>query len=344
MNSNRYNFKAPEILQELEKLTLFFQKKYFAPDTVRTYGNYTGYFLEWLYPQGISIENVTYNHLLQFVGYCKKESKKPQNINTILIAVRHYFDMLSRSTIGINPATGLHVKGEVKTVPHDLLSTEQLHQLYENYPVYNERTQRNKTMAGLYVYQGITTDELRKLEPRHIYLKEGKIYLPGTNQGHHKSGMQPRKLKLRANQILELQEYLLVTRPKILHDLKTGIRQTQSTRPVCRSVSAGRKPDKINWPIIEQQLFISLNGSENLKPSIRFLMEDLRKISRSLSGSEVKDGQHIRKSVIANWLKEKDIRQVQYMAGHSKISSTEKYRAANLEELEEALKMHHPLS
>ena len=136
-------------------------------------------------------------------------------------------------------------------------------------------------------------------------------------------------LKLKANQILELQEYLLITRLKILDDLKSGKRQKESTR----------KPDQINWSVIEQQLFISLNGSEHIKNSVIRLMEDLRRINK-----RVQNGVQIRQSVIVNWLKEKDIRQVQYMAGHSSISSTERYRAANLEELEEALKMHHPLA
>ena len=90
--------------------------------------------------------------------------------------------------------------------------------------------------------------------------------------------------------------------------------------------------------MIDQQLFISLNGSEHLKQSIKHLMEDLRKIDE-----QVKDALQLRKSVIVNWLKEKDIRYVQYMAGHRSISSTERYRAANLEELEAALKAHHPL-
>ncbi|ELR68187.1 phage integrase family protein [Fulvivirga imtechensis AK7] len=322
----KYKFTHPEIIKQLNKLTSYFQeKKCFAPDTARTYCNYAGYFLEWLQTERLTPEGTTYNDLLQFVNHCKKAGRSTSNINLILISLRHYFDMLQ---LRVNPATGLHLRGETRAIPHDLLSANELHRLYESYPVYNARTQRNKVITGLYVYQGITTRELKKLEPGHIHLKEGKIYLPGTSHTRHKSGLQPRSLKLRANQILELQEYLLVTRPKILYDLKTGHRQTQSTR----------KPDKVNWAVIEHQLFISLNGSEKIKSTVSFLMEDLRKIN-----TRVKDGLYIRKSVIVNWLKEKDIRQVQYMAGHSKISSTEKYRAVNLEELEEALKIHHPL-
>jgi len=321
-----YDFQNPEIIIEQAKLASFFHKKRFAPDTIKTYCNYTGHFLEWFHTQQQPIRLATYNHLLQFINHCQKEGRAVRNINMVLTAVRHYYDMLQVSP---NPASGLYLRGEAKAIPHDLLNPEELHQLYEQYPVYNERTQRNKVITGLYVYQGITTDELKKLEPKHLHLKEGKMDIPGTKQTYNKGGRKSRILKLKANQILELQEYLLITRPKIINDLKTGIRQTQSTR----------KPDKINWPVIERQLFMSMNGSEYIKNSLKHLMDDLRKIN-----SQVKDAQQIRKSVIVNWLKEKDIRKVQYMAGHSSISSTEKYRAANLEELEEALKIHHPLA
>lgn len=323
----KYKFTHPEVIKQLHELASFFQqKKRFSPDTVRIYCNYAGYFLEWQQTRGLTAESTTYQHILQFIDHCKKEGRATTNINTILIAVRHYFDM---QQLRVNPATGLSLRGEVRTIPHDLLSADELHQLYENYPVYNERTQRNKVITGLYVYQGITTRELKLLEPGHIHLKEGNISLPGTSHTRHKSGIQPRKLKLRANQVLELQEYLRETRPKILHDLKTGQRQSEPTR----------KPATINWREIEQQLLISLNGSEQIKPSVWILMGDLRKLN-----PRAKDGQHLRKSVIVNWLKEIDIRQVQYMAGHGRVSTTEKYKAANLEELEEALKIHHPLA
>lgn len=319
---NRYDFTDLEILEEQANLASYFHQKKFAPDTIKTYCNYTGYFLAWL---EINPKSTTYNDLLQFVNYCKSEGRKTKNINTILTAVRHYFNMLQ---LNPNPATGLHVRGEQQTIPHDLLTPGQLHQLYEQHPVYNERTQRNKVITGFYVYQGIGTDELKKLALNHIHLKEGRIHIPDSKQTHHKGGRKARVLKLKANQILELQEYLLVTRPKIVEDIRTGEREKY----------ASRKPKEIKEEVLQHQLFISLNGSEHIKGSVKHLMEDLRKIDPQL-----KSAVQIRKSVIVNWLKEKDIRQVQYMAGHSSISSTERYRAANLEELEEALKIHHPL-
>ena len=106
---NRYDFTDTKILEEQANLASYFHQKKFAPDTIKTYCNYTGYFLEWL---EINPKSTTYNDLLQFVNYCKSEGRKTKHINTILTAVRHYFNMLqSRSAIRTNPATGLHVRG-----------------------------------------------------------------------------------------------------------------------------------------------------------------------------------------------------------------------------------------
>jgi integrase/recombinase XerD len=324
-----YNYIDPHIIEEQKKLSFFLHQKKYSPDSIRIYNNYTGYFLTWLTEQNLTTEATTYNDLLRFINYCRKENRSIRNTNMMLVAVRHYYSALQNlKEVDHNPAANLYLKGEVQRIPHDLLEKEMLDYLYEKYQTYNERTQRNKVILGLYIYQGLATDELKKLEPLHIKLKEGKIYIPGTKQTISKGGRQARLLKLEAKQILDLQEYLLVTRPKIVHNIKSGERKKQSTR----------KPDKINETALAYQLFISLNGSDEIKTSVRFLMDDLRKINPA-----VKDAMQIRKSVITQWLKEKDIRTVQYMAGHSSISTTERYRAANVEELEEALKIHHPL-
>lgn len=51
----------------------------------------------------------------------------------------------------------------------------------------------------------------------------------------------------------------------------------------------------------------------------------------------------IRSSVITHWLREHHLRQVQYMAGHRHISSTERYQLSHLEDLQSEIKRHHPL-
>ena len=51
----------------------------------------------------------------------------------------------------------------------------------------------------------------------------------------------------------------------------------------------------------------------------------------------------IKASVIANWLKKYNLREVQYMTGHKYVSSKERYRTDNLEDLQKELEKYHPL-
>ncbi len=76
----------------------------------------------------------------------------------------------------------------------------------------------------------------------------------------------------------------------------------------------------------------------NLTSVACWLMTTLRKQNK-----KIKDAQQIRSSVIVNWLKQYNLRQVQYMAGHKYISSTEKYKQEDLEDLQRQLELFHPL-
>jgi integrase/recombinase XerD len=218
-----------------------------------------------------------------------------------MLAVRYYFTWLqNQGQISYNPAAGISLKGAIRTVPHDLLEKAELEQLYESYAIKDERTHRNKVIVGLLVYQGLTREELETIRPEHLKLREGKIHIPATGK------QNSRILPLQPHQILDLQEYTLLIRPKL---------QSRSER-----------------------LFTGRNDTENLKNSLLHLNHALRKLN-----PKVKHAVQIRQSVITEWLKEKDLRTVQYMAGHRYVSSTERYQVTNLEDLKDALNKHHPL-
>ncbi len=310
----QYNFTSTWVNEKLNHYIGKMQEQKQPPDTIRRNRNYAGLLLKWTEERQKELHKITYNDLLHFIQHCHAEQIPPEQINTILIVLRHYFNTLK---VANNPAAGLILKGTRKRVPHDLLNRKELDELYEKYLVIDHRTQRNKVILGLLVYQGVMTQELHRLEPDHVRLKEGKIYIPGGIKGN------ARTLNLEAAQMMELQEYLQHTRETIVNEFK-------SYRP-------GRKTKKISERVY-QRLFMSLSGAGNLKPSLQSLMKALRKIN-----VKVKDAGQIRMSVISEWLKEKDLRVVQYMAGHRSVSGTERYQSINLEELEEALNQFHPL-
>jgi len=288
--------------------------------TIRQKSNYAGYFLQWLEAERLQPEDARYNDLLDFVDCCKSEGNSKKHINSKLRSIRSFYQYLKTQNPGIiNPATNLHLKGTHKKAISGVIDFTELETLYQSYPSETTRTKRNKIILGLLIYQGITTEELKQLEPTHLKLKEGKIYIPGNRRRNSHI------LELKPFQILDLHEYITEIRPKILNEI---------TAP-----KPSRKPDKINKTQIENQLFISINGSENIKNSLLHLFKAVRKTNPGIQNPK-----QIRAGVITYWLKTMNLRQVQYMSGHKYVSSTERYQAGNLENLQIRLEKCHPLS
>lgn len=319
MNKNPdYSF-APEIQSRLKGFKTYLQKLGNGENTIRQKLNYAGYYLKWLESEHLFPEDARYNDLLNFIDFCNLERNSKKHINSKLRSIRNFYEYLkTKNKDQLNPALNLHIKGIRHKLPSGILSYPALESLYQNYPDKTLREKRNKVILSLLVYQGITTGELHRLEPFHVKLKQGRIHIPGSR----KSGS--RELELKPFQILELHEYLMKVRPKILKQLK-------EPKPA-------RKPDKINQKRLKDQLFISINGSENIKNSLLHMFKGLQK-----ENPQVTSPKQIRSSVITWWLKNYNLRQVQYMAGHKYVSSTERYQLNNLDKLQEKLEKYHPL-
>lgn len=319
MKASKYKTVVNDHKQSISAFAGYLQNLGYALDTIRTETNYTAFFLAWLEEVQTPQAETTYNDLLCFIEQCTALGDSRSLINRKLSAIRKYYNYLLREgVVTKNPASGLFVKNKGERIPSNLLTGEELTELYENYPVVDLRTQRNKVMVGLLVYQGVTRQELERLEVIHVKLTTGKIEIPGSK---HSSS---RVLKLESTQILPLSQYITHTRNEILKG--NG----------CYGL--GRKPiakGDQNEPI---RLFISMYGVEDIKNSFLHLIRALRGQNPKLINA-----QQIRQSVITLWLRTKDLRTTQYMAGHRYVSSTERYQINHLEDLQDALDQFHPL-
>jgi integrase/recombinase XerD len=317
--AKEYNF-SEEIQNKLNRFKIHLQKLGSSENTIYQKINYAGYFLHWLEKENLQAKETRYNDLLNFIDYSKLEGKGTKQINRILQSIRNYYEYLKQKNPDIsNPAANLYLKGTSSKMPSDIISFAALEQLYQSAKTIDNRSKRNKIILGLLIYQGLTTEELKQLETSHLKLKEGKIYVPGNRR---RNG---RTLELRPFQILELYEYVNEIKPKIMNGIG-------KSRPA-------RKPNKINKERINEQLFISINGSENIKNSLLHMFRNIRK-----TNPEILNPKQIRASVIVHWLKNHNLRQVQYFAGHKHVSSTERYQMNNLESLQSKLEKYHPLN
>ncbi len=316
--SSDYIFNQ-EIQSRLKDFKTYLQKLGNGENTIRQKLNYVGYFLNWLENEHLLPEDARYNDLLNFIDYCNLDGNSKKHINSKLRSIRNFYEYLkTKNRDLINPALNLHIKGIRHKLPSGIISYPALESLYQNYPNKTLREKRNKVILSLLVYQGITTGELHRLEPFHLKLKQGRMHIPGTRKSNN------RVLELKPFQILELHEYLMKVRPKILKQLK-------QPKPA-------RKPDKINQTRLKDQLFISINGSENIKNSLLHMFKGLQR-----ENLQVTSPKQIRASVITWWLRNYNLRQVQYMAGHKYVSSTERYQLNNLDKLQGRLEKLHPL-
>jgi len=86
----------------------------------------------------------------------------------------------------------------------------------------------------------------------------------------------------------------------------------------------------------EQKLKIL--SDKNVPNRVQYMFDQLKKLN-----AKVINAKQIRSSVITAWLRKNNLRQVQYMAGHKYVSSTERYQTNNLDDLQNELKQHHPM-
>ena len=314
-----YNFDS-EIKTKLEGFKACLREIGNDKNTIRQKSNYAGYYLRWLESEHLQVTDARYNDLLSFIDYCKLEGNTNGHINMKLRSIRNFYEYLKKQDPSIkNPAANLYLKGSCHKIISGTINFKELESLYQDYTTSTLRQKRNKVILGLLVYQGVTTDDLKRIDTGGVYLKEGKIHVPGDRRRNS------RNMELRSFQILELHEYLTVVRPAIVEGID---------KP-----NPARKPDQINSERLRYQLFISINGSENIKNSLWHLFREIKKINPTIINA-IK----IRQSVITYWLKTINLRQVQYMAGHKYVSSTERYQTSNLENLQSKLEKCHPLS
>lgn len=302
MNKNPdYRFNKA-IISSLVPFKRYLQGLGESKATIKQKINYAGYFLSWLETEHLMPENTRYNDILSFIDYCQLEGKSKQHINSMLRAIRNLYEYLKVDNPGIiNPALNLYMKGIKQKLPSNLIPFITLQELYNEYPDSTDRDKRNKAILGLFIYQGITTEELHQLETNHLDLKQGKIFVPGSRRRNS------RELELNPGQILVLYEYFKKVRPKLL---KAGARQ----------------------------LFISMKGSTGLKNTLHHMFRSIKK-----KNPDIKNPKQIRASVITYWLKNHNLRLVQYMAGHKYVSSTERYKLNNLDSLQSNVEKYHPL-
>ena len=177
-------------------------------------------------------------------------------------------------------------------------------ELFEIYETYKTYNLREKRNK---VILGLLINQAPTTEELHKLKPEHLLLEKGKIIIPGGKRSNQRTLKLQSNQILELHNYIENIRPQINKNSK--------------------------------QLFTSAKGKPELKNTLLHLFRELKK-----KYPNIKNAKQIRMSVITNKLKTQNLRQVQYFAGHKYVSSTERYKLNNIEDLKKEVAKFHPLN
>lgn len=298
-----------------------------SSSTVEHYHTHVMDFLAWLDQQQIEAETAAGKDVSGYLHMLKKRGNGNITRSVQLFAIKHFFDYQVQAEKRIdNPAKYLKIRGTHRQTLYPILSVQELDGIYNNYTVpkaddarsnrnwftkYRLSRQRNKVVLGLLVNQGLATPEIAKMKLTDLNLREGKIFIAGARKS------AARTLELKPYQIMELMEYQYTTRAEL-----QKFCPKQSENLFISAPPAGEQTTEVN----------------NAMYIWKRLSEEVEKIAPRFINM-----QQLRASVITHWLGKYNLREVQYMAGHKHISSTERYKKNQTEDLQNEIEEFHPI-
>jgi len=203
-----------------------------------------------------------------------------------------------------NAAEPIRVKGVQRRIPHDLFTEKELDNIYQKFPESKNYWTRENTLKTYHLILGLRIYQGLQ-EQELAKLEISRLQLDkGKIYVPSTKRTNKRTLDLKSFQILPLHEYLLTERKTLNNEIEG------------------------NYLFHKKRL---IRGMSRIKKMINRYEPRLNNMAQ------------IRSSVITNWLQHYNLREVQYMAGHKYVSSTERYRTDNLEDLQKELEKYHPL-
>lgn len=306
----------------------YLKQQELSKTTAQMYHYHTMDFISFLDRDNTETENCTEKEIMLYLNHLQKKGVDNTTKKLRLYALKHFFNFqIENNKRQDNPARRIKIASGQKQKLYPTLSPQELQGIYENYQVptaehpkshhnwftaYKLSKERNKVIIGLLFNQGITTAEVSRILTDDIDLRQGKIDIRGGRMG------KDRTLELKSSQIMDIMEYQYKTRNELLKYHR------QDTKQLFLSTPASGQTQ------VEQSITLNI---------FKRLTEELKEQNpRFINFLQV------RSSVITQWLKQYNLRQVQYRAGHKHIISTEMYLINDTDDLQQEIDSFHPLA
>ena len=289
----------------------YLQQENYSKSTIESYVNGVQFFLKWCKRNQTNPELIDYKTILKYIKYLQRKNNTKKTVKHQIGIVKNYFKYLLSENYRIdNPIENINIKGVKRIINYNILEADELEDLYYSFETENIKDKYHRLTAkrNKIIVGLMVYQGLNTTELIHLELEDLQLY---KGKIYIKSGVRSnaRTLELKSWQVIELLEYVKEFREEI----------------------------KTRRNIESERLFIPNNA--RLGNTIQFIIKKLKQINNKVTNSN-----QLRASVITNWLKQYNLRQVQVLAGHRYISSTERYLEDDLESLHEIVNNFHPIS
>jgi integrase/recombinase XerD len=187
-----------------------------------------------------------YRNIVEYMEEIGKQQPNAKYRVVILSAIKKYYDFLVMSGYREDhPCRKLNIKvnSNQAVQVQDLFNSEELQLLLNRENRYENLDTRNSVLLNLLIYQGLTSDEIIRLNVRDIDLDAGTVYVKAS------SNLNSRKLQLLAKQILLFSKYINEVRPRMLRSATDKLTIGKLGKPITvDSVHAMIEPLKPLFP------------------------------------------------------------------------------------------------
>lgn len=279
------------------------EKKGYAEKTAKHSIFAVNQYLQWIETESLDIKKVSFKDILNYIGILQNQEASKYKINHQLRTISQYNEFLGIKDV----AKDVRLRG-VKKENNSFLSEEELNQIYQNFISKNKKghyLHSDKIMVGMLIYQALEEKDILRLELENVNLEQGKIYIKGGAKAK-----ESRTLDLQAFQIIPLKNY----------------------------IDNHRKQYHNNHEFISEKLFTpNADKSHRLHDQFKIIAKALKEqVNLAKIGI-------LRQSRIVLWIKQFGLRKAQYLGGFRAINAVERYQQEDITDLQDYIKIHHPL-
>ena len=289
-----------------ESFVTYRRRKGYSEKSIKVNDSHLRRFTEWSIQESIDLYNLTYENALEFISNERKRGLLNQSIVRELNSIRIYYDYLIwKKQIKDNVISRIQIRQAPHKIVSGMLSCGQLQSIYLNYQKLPQWEKTSKTTERLHQRNSVIL---------------GLLIYQGITSG------DIARLEISHVKLLEGKIYIPSSRKSNARNLEMQAAQFSTLQSYLNTLTTENRQSAYLFPGKKHgDMVASL----------------LKQVKRQYP--QVTDARQIRASVIMNWLKTENIRQVQYMAGHKSIRSTEQYRSQDVSNLARQLELFHPL-